>query len=114
MKIEHMLDGRARITMPASSANADEGGRQHDGAIFALLDTAGEMAAWAEGGLAPWKASTASLQAQSLAPPPRGDIVAYSRCLHRDREMYWCDTEIVDPSTGPVTTRGSVFYRLAE
>ena len=61
-----------------------------------------------------WKASTASLHAQSLAPPPAGDVVAYARCVHRDQEMYWCDTEVACAETGRVHTRGTVFYRLAE
>ncbi len=114
MRIENMENGISRVTMPESEANAAEDGRQHDGAILALLDTAGAMAAWSEAGPAAWKASTASIHAQSLAPPPRGAVVAYSRCIHRDREMYWCDTEVVDPTTEQVTTRGTVFYRLAE
>ena len=114
MNIVHMADGRARVTMPACDANADENGRLHDGAMLALLDTTGAMAAWAEAGPARWKASTASLQAQTLAPPPSGDVVAYARCVHRDQEMYWCDAEIADVTTGRVTTRGTVFYRLAE
>ena len=114
MNIVHMADGRARVTMPACDANADENGHLHDGAMLALLDTTGAMAAWAEAGPARWKASTASLQAQTLAPPPSGDVVAYARCVHRDQEMYWCDAEIADVTTGRVTTRGTVFYRLAE
>ena len=114
MSIEHMADAHSRVTMPACDANAAENGAIHEGAILALLDTAGAMASWATAGLGRWKASTASLQAQSLAPPPAGDVVAYGRCVHRDQEMYWSDVEVAEVASGRVTTRGTVFYRLAE
>lgn len=114
MSIEHMADAHSRVTMPACDANAAARGAIHEGAILALLDTAGAMASWATAGLGRWKASTASLQAQSLAPPPAGDVVAYARCVHRDQEMYWSDVEVADVASGRVTTRGTVFYRLAE
>lgn len=64
-----------------------------------------------ETGPGKFKASTASIQIQTLAPT--GDILAYGRCIHRDREMLWSDAEVVDAATGRVTTRGTVFYRLA-
>lgn len=113
MRIENMAKGMARIAMPASKANADGDGRVHEGAVLALLDTTGAMAAWARTGPGRFKASTASIQIQTLAPPSAGDIVAYGRCIHQDREMLWSDAEVVDTASGCVTTRGTVFYRLA-
>ena len=114
MKIEHMDEGRARVAMPASEAIRGDDGGIHDGAILALLDTAGAMASWAENGIGRFKASTASLQAQTLAPAPAGDAVGYARCTYRDREMFWADTEVACAETGRVTTRGTVFYRITE
>ena len=114
MSIDHMADARSRVSMPLCDENAAEGGELHEGAILALLDTAGAMASWATKGLGRWKASTASLQAQSLAPPPRGDVVAYAHCVHVDEEMFWSDVEVAEAATGRMTTRGTVFYRLAE
>jgi uncharacterized protein (TIGR00369 family) len=61
--VEHMTGGTSRITMPATAANADAGGGVHEGALLALLDTTGAMAAWAETGPGPYKASTPALQA---------------------------------------------------
>ncbi len=113
MKIENMSGGRARISMPASKENSDGQGRSHEGAILALLDTTGAMAAWAETGPGKFKASTASIQIQTIAPPPAADIMAYGHCIHRDHEMLWSDAEVVDAETGRVTTRGTVLYRLA-
>lgn len=114
MHIEHMQAGRSRVTMPASDANRAADGTLHEGAILALLDTTGAMAAWAEAGPGRFKASTASLQAQSLAPPTDGDVVGHGRCVHRDGEMYWSETEVAEAATGRVLCRGTVFYRLAE
>lgn len=113
LRIEHMAAGRSRIAMPCSEANRDAEGRIHEGAMLALLDTTGAMAAFAEFGPGAWKASTPSIQAQTLAPAPAGEVVAYGRCVQRDREMSWNDVEIVDPARGRVVTRGTVFYRLA-
>lgn len=114
MKIEHMDEGRARVSMAASEQILGDDGAVHDGAMLALLDTTGAMAAWAENGVGRFKASTASLQAQMIAPPPKGNVVAYARMGYRDREMFWADTEVADAATGQVTTRGTVFYRITE
>lgn len=113
MTIENMSAGRSRISMPAAAKNADGDGRTHEGAVLALLDTTGAMAAWAKTGPGKFKASTASIQVQTLAPPATGDLIAYGHCIHQDREMLWSDAEVVDVATGRVTTRGTVFYRLA-
>ena len=49
-----------------------------------------------------------------IAPPPKGDVVAYARMGYRDREMFWADTEVADAATRQVTTRGTAFYRITE
>jgi uncharacterized protein (TIGR00369 family) len=110
--VEHMADGRSRISMPGSDANADAGGGSHEGAVLALLDTTGAMAAWAETGIGPYKASTPSLQARMLAPPPSGELVAYGRCIQRDREILWSDVEVADRASHLVFARGTVLYRI--
>ena len=45
MKIEHMDEGRARVSMAASEQILGDDGAVHDGAMLALLDTTGAMAA---------------------------------------------------------------------
>ena len=80
--------------------------------MLALLDTAGAMAAWAETGPGRFKASTPSIQAQVLGPPPRDDLVAYGRVAQRDREIFWCDVEVAGQSDGRVCARGTVIYRI--
>jgi uncharacterized protein (TIGR00369 family) len=111
--VEHMQGGRSRLTMPAAGANADLAGGAHEGAILALLDTTGAMAAWAETGPGRYKASTPSLQGQVLAAPaPEQDLVAYGRVVQRDGAIFWSDVEVAGRDDGCVVARGTVVYRI--
>jgi len=110
--VELMQGGRARIVMPLKDDNLDGDGGIHEGAALALLDTTGAMAAWAVDGPGPYKASTPTLQAQVLTPPPATDLVAYGTTRFRDRDAYWVDVDVADASTGQVCARGTVQYRI--
>lgn len=110
--VEHMTGGTSRLTMPWLDGNGDLDGGTHEGAMLALLDTTGAMASWAESGPGRYKASTPSLQIQSLGPVPHDDLVAYGRCVQRDREMFWSDVEVASASDGLVRARGTVLYRI--
>jgi uncharacterized protein (TIGR00369 family) len=110
--VEHMTGGSSRLVMPFRPDNADQGGGVHEGAVLALLDTAGAMASWAESGPGRYKASTTSIQVQHLAPTPKADLVAYGRCVQRDREIFWSDVEVADAASGRITARGTVIYRI--
>jgi uncharacterized protein (TIGR00369 family) len=110
--IEHMTGGHSRITMPFADGNADAEGGMHEGAVLALLDTTGAMAAWAETGPGPFKASTPALQAQILTPPPKQDLVAYGRVVQRDGDGFWSDVEVAGQGDGRVVARGTVLYRI--
>lgn len=110
--IEHMAGGRSRITMPRGEANADAGGGVHEGALVALLDTTGAMAAWAETGPGPYKASTPALQVQMLCPPVDQDLVARGRVVQRDGDGFWSDVEVAGAGDARVVARGTVLYRI--
>jgi len=110
--IEHMSGGRARITMPCTKGNTDAGGGMHEGAVVALLDTTGAMAAWAETGPGPYKASTPALQAQILTPPANQALVAYGRVVHRDADGFWSDVEVAGQDDAWIVARGTVLYRI--
>lgn len=112
--VEHMVGGTSRLAMPLLDANLDASGGVHEGAVLALLDTAGAMASWAESGPGSFKASTVSLQLQVLAPPPAADLVAYGRCVQRDDAIYWSDVEIASAADAGVCARGTVLYRIVE
>jgi uncharacterized protein (TIGR00369 family) len=110
--VEHMTGGTSRIAMPARTANADASGGTHEGAVLALLDTTGAMAAWATTGAGPYKASTPALQAQILTPPEGVDLVAYGRCVQRDGELFWSEVEVTSAADRRVFARGTVVYRI--
>ena len=110
--VEHMAAGTSRLVMPFDSNNSDLAGGVHEGAVLALLDTTGAMASWAETGPGRFKASTTSIQVQNLAPAPKADLVAYGRCVQRDREIFWSDVEVASANDGRVTARGTVLYRI--
>jgi uncharacterized protein (TIGR00369 family) len=113
VRIEHMSGGRSRIVLPWRPAHADaEGGGFAEGAVLALLDTTGAMAAWAQIGPGPYKASTPALQAQFLVPPPAEPLVAYGRCTHRDGSAFWSDVEVCGARSRRVCARGTVLYRI--
>jgi uncharacterized protein (TIGR00369 family) len=112
VRIEHMVDAHSRIVLPLCDSNGDQAGGVHEGAVLALLDTTGAMAAWAVTGAGPYKASTPALQAQFLAPPPAEELVAYGRSVHRDAEAHWCDVEVAGAASRRVVARGTVQYRI--
>ncbi len=112
LDIENMSEGKSRITMPMGANNANESGGMHEGAVVALLDTTGAMAAWAETGPGPYKASTPALQVQILAPPSSQDLVAYGRVIQRDVDGFWSDVEVCGREDGRVIARGTVLYRI--
>jgi uncharacterized protein (TIGR00369 family) len=110
--VEHMRNAQSRILLPLAEHNTDEGRGVHEGAVLALLDTTGAMAAWALTGPGHFKASTPSMQAQILLPPPRADLVAYGNVVHRDRELFLCDVEVGSAPQRRLVARGTVVYRI--
>lgn len=110
LRVEHMQGGRSRLVLPWREENAEAGGGVHEGAVLAFLDTTGAMAAWAETGPGRFKASTPAIQAQIVAPPPRAELLGLGRMVQRDRELFFCDTEV--SAEGAVVARGTVIYRI--
>lgn len=112
LKAEQMADSRARMVMPDIEANRDLNGGHHEGAVLALLDTCGAMAAWAETGPGPYKASTAAIQAQLHKPEPKGELVAYARVVNRDTEIFWSHVDVAEKLSGDLIAQGTVLYRI--
>ncbi len=112
IQIGQMANSGARLTMPEIEANLDLNGGHHEGAVLALLDSCGAMAAWAETGAGPFKASTAAMQAQLHKPQPRGELVSYARVVNRDTEIFWCHVDIAEKQSGDLIAQGTVLYRI--
>lgn len=112
MAVEHMAGSTSRIVMPLGDANADLDGCFHEGAVLALLDTTGAMAAWGAVGPGQFKASSAAIQAQVLGEVRGDDLVGFGHIVERDDELFWSDVEIADAATGELQARGTVVYRI--
>jgi acyl-coenzyme A thioesterase PaaI-like protein len=52
------------------------------------------------------------MQLQILGPGPKGDLIAYGRCVQNDNEIYWSDVEVASVADGKVIARGNVLYRI--
>jgi uncharacterized protein (TIGR00369 family) len=112
ISVQHMTGATSRLVMPFREENADLSGGVHEGAVLALLDTTGAMAAWAVTGPGPYKASTPAMQAQLLVPAPKGDLVGYGRCAVRDGGFFWSEVELAGAADGRIVARGAVIYRI--
>ena len=111
--IENMAGGQARLVMPWKVGHGDLAtGGTHEGAVLALLDTAGAMSSWAVTGSGAYKASTPSMQAQVLAAAPAEDLVAYAKATYRDNEIFYSDVEVAGAQSGKVCARGTILYRI--
>lgn len=112
IRMPYQGEGGSFLVMPWNVSNGEADGGLHEGAVVSLLDTAGAMAAWGVTGAGPFKASTASLQAQILSPIPAVDLEARARVFQRDREIFWSDVEVASAATGNVYARGTLGYRI--
>ncbi len=110
--VEHMAEASSRITLPYLDSNASSDAGVHEGAVLALLDTTGAMASWAETGPGPYKASTPSLQAQILGPPPAEGLVAFGRLIARDQTTFWAAVDVATSTDMTLVARGTVLYRI--
>lgn len=113
MRITHMRDGRARVEMPWKPDNADDRGGVHEGAIAALLDTAGAMASWSLVGLDfRLKASTVGIHVSFHADTGEDGLVAQARTLRRANESFQSAVTVSGATSGRTIATGSVTYRI--
>jgi uncharacterized protein (TIGR00369 family) len=113
MRITHMHDGRAIVDMPWKPENADGGGAVHEGALAALLDTAGAMASWSLVGLDfRLKASTVGIHVSFHAPARGEDVVADARTIGRTDESFANVVAVYGLGSGRAIATGSVTYRI--
>jgi uncharacterized protein (TIGR00369 family) len=113
MRIIHMRDGQSAVEMPFAAANADARGGVHEGALAALLDTSGAMAAWSIVGLdLRYKASTVGIHVSFHAPARAEDVVAQGHTLRRINEIFLNTVTVSGRTSGQVVATGSVTYRI--
>jgi uncharacterized protein (TIGR00369 family) len=113
MAIEHMKDGRAMVRMPFKTDNTDHGDVTHEGALAALIDTAGSMASWSITGLDfTFKASTVGMHVNYHAPAYQEDVVAYARTRRRNNEIFLNEVIVGGRASPRVVATGFVTYRI--
>lgn len=113
MQITLMHGGRAIVELPCTDANADEDGSVHEGAIAALLDTAGAMAAWSVTGVdLRYKASTPGIHVSFHAPAHGEPVAAHARTLSRTGESFLNAVTVYGQNSRRAIATGSVTYRI--
>ncbi len=113
MRNERMQGGTARVRMPFVEANAGAGGAVHEGALLALVDTAGAVASWSITGLDfSFKASTVAVHAGFAEAAVAEDVIALARTLRRREEIFWNQVSVVGATSGKLIAHGDVVYRI--
>ena len=113
MRNEGFEDGTARVRLPFAEANTLDGQRLHEGAILALMDTTGALSSWSVTGMDfRYKASTVAVHGQFVAPAAGEDLLAVSRTVRRDEEIFWNSVSVVGSSSNTLVARGDVLYRI--
>ena len=113
MQITHMKDGRATVVMPWRPDNAVDAERMHEGAIAALLDTAGAMASWSLVGLDyRLKASTVGIHVSGHGTARGEGVIASARTIRRTNESFANTATVHGAASGDLVATGSVTYRI--
>jgi uncharacterized protein (TIGR00369 family) len=113
LSVEHMAEGRSRLVMPLAVGNADLDGSFHEGAVLALIDTTGAMAAWAVTGPGPFRASTVAIHSCMLDAAYADPLTGRGHVVHRAGELFWAEVEVADAATARMYATGTVVYRIA-
>lgn len=111
--IAHMMQGHAVLEMPFLTENTDAAGAVHEGAIAALIDTTGAMAAWSLVGLDfRFKASTVGIHVNYHSASRGEALVASAQTLRRNEEIFLNRVDVSGRNTGRLIAAGTVTYRI--
>lgn len=106
-------EGWAKITMRYQDENSTAFKALHGGAISALIDTTGAMAAWTTAEIATPKyfGSTIGINVNYLSAAIGEDIFAEGRVLKRGKEIIYSDVRVMN-AAGKLLAQGTVTYRI--
>jgi len=111
--VSHAHAGVAVLGLPAAGAHDDAAGATHEGALAALIDTAGALASWSIVGLnMRHKASTAGIHVSYHAPARGEAVVAQARTLRRNNEIFLNAVTVSGRTSGRIIAAGTVTYRI--
>lgn len=113
VRVEEAEEGFARVRLPYLDLNTTARQALHGGAIAALLDAAGTMAAWttADMALSGLRGVTMSCHVSFLAGAIGEDIFGEGRVLRRGKEIVYSDVTVLNGS-GKQLARGSHIFRI--
>ena len=112
IRLDRFVGGRSELSMPARNDIRAADGSIHEGALGALIDTAGALAAWSNVRPKPgMKVSTVSIDANFCSAPAGKDAIAYAHTVGRRKEIFFNRVDVLTPDNVPVAF-GSVIYRI--
>jgi acyl-CoA thioesterase len=105
--------GRAVFVLPFAPALADADGGLHEGALAALVDSAGGAASWSLHGLDPaGRAATIAMHLACDRRPPGDDVVVEARTTLRQGALFFNAVTLTARASGRAVVAGSVTYRI--
>ncbi len=115
MELVEASDGYAKVRLPFKKENTTTADALHGGAIAALIDTTGAMAAWTTAEIATprYFGSTVGVNVNYLSGVIGEDCYAEGRVLKRGKEIIYADVRVM---TGErkLCAQGTVVYRIIE
>ncbi len=105
--VSEAAGGTAGAAIPAAEAMADVDGALHEGAIAALLDTAGALASWSlVEPVAGVRASTVGIHVTYHARPAGEGVAAHARVLTRRDELFLNAVAVSGTTSGALVATG--------
>jgi uncharacterized protein (TIGR00369 family) len=112
IRLDRFENGRAELTMPVRGAICAADGALHEGAVGALIDTAGALAAWSNvRPKAGMKVSTVSIDVNFCSSMVGADAIAYAHTVARRKEIFFNRVDVLTPDN-LLLALGSVIYRI--
>ena len=112
LEIAHVDAAGCRLTMPFRPELATFGETVHGGAIAALIDTAGMVAAWGdESEPSSPQGATVAMSVDFVAAATGRDLTATARVLRRGKRLCFVAVDVEDPEGGLVAA-GLVTHRF--
>lgn len=113
LQVVRVESGEAIVRLPWLAANVDVDGASHEGALAALADTTGAMAAWSLVPLDPRnKASTPAVHVSFHRAVRDETVIAQARTLARTDEIFTNAVTLVGEGSGTVLASATVTYRI--
>ncbi len=102
IRLDRFMDGHSKLTMPVRDDIRASDGSIHEGALGALIDTAGALAAWSNVRPKPgMKVSTVSIDASFCSSPAGKDAIAYAHTVGRRKEIFFNRVDVLTPDHVP-------------